>query len=147
MKVKNYQATILVSLLVCTMSFAFVNEDSKSETTNQQETKPTIIELLENGESYSIEITSVGCFNGTRQTLVVSKNEGILIADFQNKSKILNEGDIEAFVTFELQLRSLQIGGCTTVDTYVLRYGSEVFRTSDGTCSWFGGKKLIETIS
>ena len=147
MKVKNYLATILLSLLVCTMSFAFVNEDSKIETTNQQEPKPTIIEFLENGESYSIEITSIGCFNGTRRTVVVSKEEDVFTVSFENFTKVLTEDDIQAFINFELQLRSLQIGGCSTIDTYVMRYGSEEFRTSDGTCSWLGGKKLIEAIS
>jgi len=46
-------------------------------------------------------------------------------------------------IDFEHQLRALKIGGCTTVDTYVLRYQAESFRTSDGTCNWHGYRKII----
>ncbi len=111
-----------------------------------QEPELTIIESLENGESYSIEITSVGCFNGTRQTITISKENDILKASFQDTTKILNDLDIEAFKRFEHQLKSLEIGGCSTVDTYVVNYRNQSFYTSDGTCSWNGGKKLLQAI-
>lgn len=109
-----------------------------------QEPPATIIEQLQNGESYFIEITSIGCFNGTRQTVVISKNENVYTANVQDDIKVLSETDINAFIEFEKQLRALKMGGCTTVDTYVLRYRGSEFRTSDGTCSWNGGSKLLK---
>jgi len=111
-----------------------------------EEPQPTIIELLQNGESYEIEITSVGCFSGSRQTLVISKESDVFTANFQEVDKVLSTDDIEALRIFELQLRSLNMGGCTTVDTYVIRYGNDTFQTSDGTCSWNGGRKLLDAI-
>lgn len=131
-----------ILLFVLTSTTVFVISDS-----DIQESQSSIIESLHDGDSYSIEITSVGCFNGTRQTVVVSKEDGILKASYQETVKTLTNSDIEAFKTFEHQLKSLTMGGCTTVDTYVVRYGNQVFATSDGTCSWNGGKKLLKAIS
>lgn len=132
--------SILLFVLTSTTAFANSNSDI-------QEPQSSIIESLHDGDSYSIEITSVGCFNGMRQTVVVSKEHGILKASYQETVKTLTNSDIEAFKTFEHQLKSLAIGGCTTVDTYVVRYANQVFTTSDGTCSWNGGKKLLKAIS
>lgn len=147
MKAKNYLTVILLSVFTIYSASAFVNVNPEKVSIAKQEPAPTIIGSLQNGESYSIEISSVGCFHGTRQTVLVSKEADVFTVSFQDFSKILTEEDIKAFRTFELQLQALQIGGCTTVDTYVIRYGNETFRTSDGTCSWNGGKKLIQAIS
>ncbi len=131
---------LLLTLLLC----GALNTAFASIPNNKQE--PTIIELLQDGENYTIEITSIGCFNGTRQTLTVFKEAGIVTAGFQDSSKVLSEKDIEALIAFEVQLRALKIGGCSTVDTYVLRYGNGKFKTSDGTCNWNGGKKLLQLL-
>ena len=147
MKAKNYLTPVLLCLSIMATTFAFANVNSETLYFETQEAYPTIIESLQNGESYSIEITSIGCFNGTRQTVEVSKEADVLTASFQDISKILTEKDIKVFISFELQLRGLKMGGCTTVDTYVLRFGNDTFQTSDGTCSWNGGKKLLEAIS
>jgi len=152
MKTKNLLSALLLCFFSATLCFfsatAFAFETSYSQTSciQVQENNPTIIELLEEGESYSIEITSIGCFNGTRQTVVVSNEAGVLRANCQENSIVLTDKDIQAFVNFENQLRSLKIGGCTTVDTYVLRYRNEKFQTSDGTCTWNGGRKLLQKL-
>ncbi|TMM56067.1 hypothetical protein FEE95_15650 [Maribacter algarum] len=141
MKAKNYFIILLLSIFTINSASAFIQLDSEQEPTT------TIIESLQNGESYSIEITSVGCFGGTRQTIIIKNEEGVLTVSYPDFSKTLTEEDIEAFRTFELQLQALHTGGCSTVDTYVLRYGGQTFQTSDGTCSWNGGKKLLKAIS
>lgn len=146
MKAKNYLIPFLLCLFTTATTFAFVNVNSKNVNFETQD-YPTIIESLQNGESYSIEITSIGCFNGTRQTVIISKKADVLTASFQDFSKILTEADVKAFKTFELQLQALDIGGCSTVDTYVIRHRNEEFQTNDGTCSWNGGKKLLKAIS
>lgn len=117
------------------------------EKTTLQETEPTIIETIQDGESFSIEITSIGCFNGTRQTVVVSREADIYTAQFQDQIKVLSENDFNAFKRFEVQLRNLNMGGCTTVDTYVLNFGNQRWQTSDGTCSWNGGRKLLKVFA
>jgi len=134
MKAK-YLLTFFLLLLCALISFAQVPA--------KNEVAPTLVELLQNGESYSIEITSIGCFNGSRQTLTVSKDADIISAHLKENTKELTGADIQKFIDFEHQLRALKMGGCTTVDTYVLSYQGETFRTSDGTCSWHGYRKII----
>jgi hypothetical protein len=147
MKTKNYLTTLLIVIFAMNFTEVFGGTASKIIPSENQESTETIIESLQNGEEYSIEITSIGCFHGNRETIVISKESDVFTVQYQDFSKILSTEDIEAFIRFELQLKALQIGGCTTIDTYVIRYKGEEFRTSDGTCSWLGGKKLLKAIS
>lgn len=140
MNLKTLSTTLFFLLLGLASAFSIETHNSYA----QQEPVSAIIELLENGERYSIEITSIGCFNGTRQTVTISRNENVYTANFQDEIKVLSEEDISIIINFESRLHSLEIGGCTTVDTYVLRYAGNEFRTSDGTCSWNGGSKLLK---
>ena len=142
---------IITGLLLCFFSTAITFASTQANSENAlfpvQEPSPTIIELLQNGESYIIEITSIGCFNGTQQTLIISKKSDVLSVNFSDSLKVLSQNDIKAIINFEQQLRALDIGACTTVDTYVLRFGGETFQTSDGTCNWNGGKKLLQQLN
>lgn len=115
-------------------------------TIGNQDSEPALVELLQNGESYSIEITSVGCFGGTRQTITLSKVFDTIRARWQENYKELTENDVSVFIAFEKQLRKLKMGGCSTVDTYILRYGNETFQTSDGTCSWNGYRQILNIL-
>lgn len=108
---------------------------------------PTLIEPLEDGESHTNEITSIGCFNGTHQTVITSKEADVLTASLQDSLKILTSSDMETFKSFEIQLRKLVMGGSSTVDIYILRDGYETFQTSDGTYGWHGYRKLLEMYS
>lgn len=147
MKTKISRLHFFLLVLSSVPIFTLANNNSEEACFDLREPQPTIIELLEDGESYSIEITSIGCFNGTRQTVLITKDTGVLTASLQEVSKILTSSDIETFKSFEIQLRALEMGGCTTVDTYVIRYGNETFQTSDGTCSWHGYRELLEMFS
>jgi hypothetical protein len=147
MKPITRRLLFLLIVLIGAPLFTFADNYSEKALLELREPQPTMIESLEDGESYSIEITSIGCFNGTRQTVIISKNVDVITASLQDSSKILTSSDIETFRSFEIQLRALERGGCSTVDTYVLRYGNETFKTSDGTCSWHGYRKLLEMFS
>ncbi len=127
--------------------FSFANKDSKQDKLSSGEPELTLIESLENGESFSIEITSIGCFHGKRQTILISKETNVVTASWGAISKLLTDEDIQTFKSFEIELRKLKMGGCSTVDTYVLRFGNQMFQTSDGTCSWHGYRPLIELFS
>jgi len=135
MKTK-YLLTYFLSILTAFVTFAQTSSED-------QQLSPTLVEIIQNGESFDIEITSIGCFNGSRQTLTISKEANIISAQLQGNTKKLTDLDIQTLIDFEHQLRTLKIGGCTTVDTYVLRYQAESFRTSDGTCNWHGYRKII----
>ncbi len=127
-------------LLLMLISLTFYGQHSLS---NNQETS-SFIEALQNGESYTIEITSVGCFHGTRQTVIISKEADVFTAQLGENTINLTSSDIDTLKRFEIELRAVQIGGCTTVDTYVLSYQGQTFRTSDGTCSWFGYREIMK---
>ncbi len=136
MKAINYFIILFLGL----SSLSFYGQNTSS---NNQETT-SIIESLQNGENYSIEITSLGCFHGSRQMVIISKEVDIITAQLGETSINLTSSDIETLNRFEIELRALQIGGCTTIDTYVLSYQGQTFRTSDGTCNWFGYRKIIK---
>jgi len=104
---------------------------------------PTWIESLEIGDSYDIEITSIGCFGGSRQNVTFIKEGDTISAQLQDKIIQLNEADYQTIIAFENELRNMSMGGCTTVDTYVLSFNGQKFQTSDGTCSWHGYRKVM----
>ncbi len=82
-----------------------------------------------------MEINSIACFYSTRQTLMLSREADQFYIHIQGFSKNLSKTGIEAFKNFEHQLRALQMRGCSTVETCAIRFRTEPFQTSDGTCS------------
>ena len=147
MKTKTTRLLFLLFIFSSAPISTFADNKAEKVRFDLSEPQPTMIELLDDGESYAIQITSLGCFNGRRQTVVITKDADVLTASLHDVSKILTSSDIEIFKSFEIQLRALERGGCSTVDTYVLVYGNERFQTSDGTCSWHGYRKLLEIFS
>ncbi|MDF4204527.1 hypothetical protein PXD56_16240 [Maribacter sp. SA7] len=133
----------LLSVFILTTSFSL--DDSKSAEAYKYsiERFPTMTESLRDGEQFTIQISSIGCYHGERQTITVHNNAGVLSARLNEKRKILSLSDINEFIDFEIQLRELKFGGCTTVDTYVLSNTYDSYKVSDSTCSWSGYKKLI----
>lgn len=134
---------ILLSVFDGQLNSGVTNDSSEGNNETNISLVITMIETLQHGEQFSIEVTSVSCFSGKRQTIIISKDEDTLTATLNEKHKVLTKMDVEKIITFELQLRNLQIGGCSTVDTYVLKNTVETFRTSDGTCNWHGYKPLL----
>ena len=104
------------------------------------------IDLLQHGENYQIEIISLGCFSGSKQTLTIFREANSYTVNFEETIKELSVNDISTIRDFELQLQSLAIGGCSTVDTYTLVYGGNSIQVSDGTCSFNGGRKLMQQL-
>ncbi|WP_282051027.1 hypothetical protein [Maribacter aquivivus] len=140
---KNHLWLFLFSIFILTTSFS--KEDFKRTENYTYTTKrlPTMVESLQHGEHYTIQITSIGCFHGKRQTITVLNKEGILTASLNNKRKILSPSNVNELIHFELQLREIPLGGCTTIDTYSISNDYETFTISDGTCSWQGYKSLL----
>ena len=133
----------LFSIFILTTSFKVDHFIVTADNTYSAERMPTMAEMLQHGEHYTIQITSIGCFHGKRQTITVLNKEGILTASLNNKRKILSPSDVNELIHFELQLREIPLGGCTTIDTYRISNDYETFTTSDGTCSWQGYKSLL----
>jgi hypothetical protein len=99
--------------------------------------KPFINQLQEN-ESYTILILSQGCFHSNQDTLTIKRNNDIFIFTWGTKSKKLSQSDIEKVRNFEIELNYMTNLGCTTVDTYFIKYNESTKKISDGSCSWNG---------
>lgn len=140
---KKHPWLFLLSILILSTSFKVDDSIAIATNTYSVERLPTMIESLQHGEYYTIQITSIGCFHGKRQTVTVLNKEGILTASFNNERKILSPSDVNELILFEIQLREIPLGGCTTVDTYTLSNTYENFTISDGTCNWQGYKSLL----
>lgn len=104
------------------------------------------IDLLQDGEKFKIEIISLGCFNGSKQTLTIYREATGYTVNYQETIKALSATEISAIRDFEMQLQSLTMGGCSTVDTYKISYGGNSIQVSDGTCSFNGGRKLMQQL-
>jgi|GEM_PF-4911687 len=105
-----------------------------------------LIDLLEVGEQYEIVIRSMGCFHNRQQSLFIFREENSYVANLNDSEMILNQTQVDALRKFERQLKYVGTGGCTTVDTYILKYGPEQTVYNDDTCSRFFGKVLLEEL-
>lgn len=106
------------------------------------------IDRLENGEFYRIEFMSSGCFHGTRDTLLIERKADQYYLSYQGQDRLLNQDEIGAIRNFEKELNySNPSYGCTTVDSYELRYRSEKLIKMDGGCRWKGGLRLKMALS
>ena len=96
------------------------------------------VDQLKNGESYTIQVSSQGCFHRSDEVLIINKKQDSYHLSFGNIKKLLNEGDMESIRNFESQLRHMESFGCTSTDSYTLTYKKETVTISDGSCSWSG---------
>lgn len=132
--------TVLIIILLGFYSAASAQNNSSKES------YIPIIDLLEVGEHYEIVIKSVGCFHNRQQSLFIFREEHSFVASLNDSEIILNEAKIDALRKFERQLKYIGSGGCTTVDTYILKYGPEEILYNDDTCSRFFGKLLVQEL-
>jgi len=134
--------TYIIVLLITLLGFSTVSAQNNSS----KEPYIPIVDLLEIGEQYEIVIQSVGWFHNRQQSLFISRNENSFTAALNDSEMTLNQKKIEALRKFERQLKYVEYGGCTTVDTYIFKYGLEKKVFNDDTCSRFFGKVLLEEL-
>ena len=124
------------------MGFSAVSAQNDSS----KETYIPFIDLLQVGEDYEIVIQSVGCFHKKQQSLFIFREVDSFVAILNDSEITLNQTKINTLRKFEKQLKYVSPGGCTTVDTYTLKYGSEQQVYNDDTCSRFFGRELLEEL-
>lgn len=105
-----------------------------------------LIDLLQDGESYTIRTTSLGCFHSCKETFEISKEAGVYIVQCGNLTKTLTAETVDEIRNFEIKLQSLSGGLCTTKDTYILTYGATEIRVTDDSCMFNGGHKLMRIL-
>jgi len=104
----------------------------------QLESYKSFIDQLENGEKYSIEVSSQGCFHSSDEIIIIKRKEDKYYAFFKKTKKLLKKEDIETIRSFEIELNYMESFGCTSTDSYTLKYKGEMIEISDGSCSWSG---------
>lgn len=111
------------------------------------ETYIPFIDRLHEGESYSIEAESMGCFHHISQSMSIENKSGNFYVRDGKKKKQLDSADIEAVRHFEWELNYMQRSLCTTTDTYTLTYKKEKLEIIDGSCNWNGYDRLLEKLN
>jgi hypothetical protein len=101
-----------------------------------------IISQLQSGETYTIEMSSQGCFHHSDDTIVIANRSGEFYILFGSVESKLSERDIETIKHFEMELNHMESSGCTTEVAYVLVYNNKKKRITDGSCTWSGGHYL-----
>lgn len=98
-----------------------------------------------------VDFNSMGCFHNSTYRLVLTKKGKTTTATLENNNqiqiRILNDEQLRAFRKFIRQLKKLkEEEGCTTVDTYLVKYNTQTIKKIDGGCDWHGFSKLREAI-
>lgn len=105
-----------------------------------------IIDLLQDGESYTIQTTSLGCFHSCKETFEISREADVYRVQCGEITRDLTAEKVDEIRGFEMKLRSLSGGLCTTKDTYILTYGSTEIRVTDDSCMFNGVHKLMRML-
>lgn len=102
------------------------------------ETYTPFIDQIQNGEQYSIHVSSRGCFHHFEDLIVIKRMENKYQLNHKGDKRILNQEEIETIRHFEMELNYKESQGCTTVEEYNLTYKKKKVKISDGSCSWNG---------
>lgn len=129
-------------LIIIFLGFSAVSAQNNTS----KESYIPFVDLLQEGEHYEIVIRSIGCFHNRQQSLFIFREEDTFVAELNGSKMTLNQVKIDALKKFERQLKYVGPGGCTTVDTYIFKYGPEQQVYNDDTCSRFFGKVLLEEL-
>ena len=149
MKVKFiYSVLFMLALISTSFSQGLKIDLGQSDKDSEKIVSRTaIIDLLEVGESYLINLESVGCFSSSKNKITISRTDEGFFAKLDDSTKLLTEQDVADIRGFEKELYSIRPGNCTSSDNYTLRYNNEVIRVSDNTCSWNGFYRLKKLMS
>ena len=105
---------------------------------HELETYNPIINRLQDGESYSIDFSSHGCFHYSTEKMKIRRESDKYFVEYKDKEKMLNDEDIEAIQHFEIELNYMNYSGCTTKDTYTIFHRTGFVMVFDGSCRWRG---------
>ncbi len=106
-----------------------------------------IIDQLANRDSYSIEVSMDGCFNSTIETYTIRRKRNKYYILFKGKEKLLALHEIEAIRHFEIELNHMESEGCSSIDTYIIKYKKKEIKITDGSCLWGGDSILKEKLN
>lgn len=106
----------------------------------------SMIDQLQDGESYLIEMFSQGCFHSFGDSLRIARNGNEYQLTRGKDQKKLSAIDIEAIRVFEKELHLTYEAFCTTTDIYYLKFRNETLKFTDSSCNWKGLYHLEEKL-
>lgn len=105
------------------------------------------IDQLKNGEEYTIQIVSQGCFHSSDELITVKRTSNKYYVTFNGAEQPLSTDQIWAIRHFEIELNYMESSGCTTTATYLVKFKDQEVHISDGSCSWFGASFLKKALN
>ena len=108
-----------------------------------------IIDQLQEGENYTINFASQGCFHSYDRNIVIYKKDKQYYLQYKKEKRKLNKKEIDALRNFEIELYYIQDanGGCTTTDSYTLTYQGTTRTAKDRGCAWSGFYTLLKQLA
>jgi hypothetical protein len=107
------------------------------------------LDKMQNGQESRIEYHALGCFNNTRDTIYLRKeNESIFIRTTNNNFKKMNPNDITNFKVFEIELnliKSSQLRSTAYASYEIKNYGEKPI-LKENICDWYGFSKILDQI-
>lgn len=127
-----------------------------------------LLDLAE-GESLSVLVNTSNCFTNFNRLVLITKENGTLVSRYyMNPSMssqpfiartpsniengelisthLMNEANINFFKNFLLSLSRAKDVGCSTTETYYLKYRAYNLQKLDGSCQWSGFGLLIKEL-
>ncbi len=104
------------------------------------------IDLLKDQEEYSIRMLSEGCFHRSDEKLVIQRKKDKYYLIVGKDKRLLNDAEMKAIREFELELNYMNSFGCTTTDTYTVKYQEKEMTIRDGSCLWHGSYHLKQKL-
>lgn len=106
------------------------------------------IDKLKPDESLKIDFKTFGCFHFENSGLEIIRKNDQYLAILDKTEIVLSTAQLELVREFEIELREIQSGWCTTSDTYNLSVNgnSESMELIDESCSWRGFNNLLEKL-
>lgn len=111
------------------------------------ETYKPFIDQLKNGDSYSILVSSQGCFHNSKEEYIIKRKNEDYYLTFGGTKKILSKNDIQLIRHFEIELNYMESDGCTTTDRYSVKFKNNEVVILDGSCSWNGDYHLKKELN
>lgn len=106
------------------------------------------IDNLKSNESLKIDFKTFGCFHFEESGLEIIRKDKKYLAKLDKTEIVLSPAQLELVREFEIELREIQTGWCTTSDTYNLSVSGnpESMEIIDESCSWRGFRNLLEKL-
>lgn len=103
------------------------------------------INKLKANEKITMAFASQGCFHTSKDTIVLRRSATAYQLQYKNKKISLRKEDLDYLLKFECELPLVTNKGfCTSIDTFVIQYGTLEKKYVDGDCRWNGYHRLFQ---